>query len=445
MNLTQDAIAIWKAGVAAVDSENLIRQNVHCNSDHLSICSRQIPLEKLNRIEIVGAGKAGVGMARGLVKSLAKLANKVPITGWVNVPEDCVQEVPGVHIHAARPAGVNEPTSEGVFGTLEILKRMKALKENDLCIVLISGGGSALMPQPIRGIDLSDKLQSIRVLAESGAPIQELNVVRSQLSAVKGGGLLNHATAGTVISLIVSDVIGDPLEFIASGPTTPTTHTHQDALNVLRRYDVDKNRVPAAVYQLLESSPPPPVAQACSSDNYIIGSNAIAVAAATKEAESRGFAVLNYGSKNEGEARVFGATLFNNLSDLQSRNPQQPQCIIAGGETTVQLTTKAPPGKGGRNQEVVLGAIDSNRAPKAWSNIALVSGGTDGEDGPTNAAGAFADEALVQNTQDQQIDPLNYLDDNNAYSFFERLDGLLITGPTHTNVMDLAVGLAGPR
>lgn len=444
MTLREDATAIWKAGVEAVDSAHLVKTNVRCNTDTLTICDQQILLNCLNRIEIVGAGKAGAGMARGMIESLAQLPNGISVSGWINVPENCVEPLKEIHLHAARPAGVNEPTTEGVEGTEEILRRISTLQENDLCIVLISGGGSALLPAPIEAISLTDKLSTTRHLAASGARIDELNVVRSQLSRVKGGRLLNHVSAGQTIALIISDVVGDPLDVIASGPTVVSNHAPSEALAVLRQYDPTGRKTPESVYNYLRGGNPETRETVTSVHNCVIGSNSVALASATKTAQRLGYRVLDLGSTNEGIARHHAEMLVREMRRLPAHSPHARQdrwCVLAGGETTVQLNETPRPRRGGRNQEVVLAAINAMPHPTDWDGMALLSGGTDGEDGPTDAAGAVADAELVQRMMANNIEPDDFLSCNNSYPFFAALDGLLITGPTHTNVMDLAVGI----
>ena len=447
MSLRDDAIAIWTTAVNAVDSERLVSDCIHCENGSLQVGNDRVELGATRRIEIVGAGKAGAGMARGVLAALSNLPAHVELGGWVNVPADCVESLGKIHLHAARPAGVNEPTQDGVDGTRQILKRIQSLSENDLCIVLISGGGSALLPAPVPEVSLETKQAVTRFLASAGAPISELNVVRSQISLVKGGGLLRNCRAGRLIGLIISDVIGDPLDIIASGPTVPSSTCPTDALEILDRYDSGRNGVPEGVYAYLESRSTglAPDSPSCCFSNYVIGANHIAVVAAEAEARRRGYSVINLGSHNCGSAREHGEALMERLQML-GKQPKStlPQCIVAGGETTVQLAETRHQRRGGRNQEVVLAAIAANRSPSQWSNLVLLSGGTDGEDGPTDAAGAFADEQIVQTMIEQEISPHEYLAINNSYPLFDAVGGLLMTGPTHTNVMDLAIGLLGP-
>ncbi len=444
MGIRDDALRIWQAGVAAVDSDTLVQKNVACDGRTLRICDTDISLAGVKRIEVVGGGKAGAGMTRGLLAALDQVPDSTSVDGWINVPEDCVEKIDRIHLHAARPAGVNEPSAAGVEGTREILRRVGRLRPDDLCIVLISGGGSALLPSPLPDVTLADKVAVTRVLAAAGAPIQDLNIVRSQLSMIKGGGLLRQCTSNRIVALIISDVIGDPLDIIASGPTVPLKRTAADALAVLQQYDPERTRVPPTVHRALErnAARPPAIAALCSAVHHIIGSNDVAVAAAQAEAMHRGYQVVSLGSNNCGEARVHGVKLLSQLSSIRSTGPSQT-CVLAGGETTVALTAAGTDVRGGRNQEVVLGAIAHVTDACLWKNIVLLSGGTDGEDGPTDAAGAFSDEALVANMKQQGMSPSPFLSINNSYPFFQQLNGLLHTGPTHTNVMDLAVGIVG--
>ncbi len=444
MGIRDDALAIWQAGVAAVDSYTLVKENVSCDGTTLRICDTDISLDHVKRIEVVGGGKAGAGMTRGIVAALDQVPDSVTVEGWINVPADCVEETQRIHLHAARPAGVNEPTAAGVEGTREILRRVSRLQPDDLCIVLISGGGSALLPAPLPNVSLDEKVEVTRVLAAAGAPIHDLNIVRSQLSMFKGGGLLRQCSSKHIVALIISDVIGDPVDIIASGPTVPSTRTAADALAVLQRYDPDRTRIPSAVFSAIEQNTAthPATASSCSAVNHIIGCNDVALRAAGVEATRRGYQVVTLGSENSGEARVHGVNLLMQLSRIRSADGvAAPTCVLAGGETTVALAQVDVDRRGGRNQEVVLGAVAHASDAAFWKNMVLLSGGTDGEDGPTDAAGALADEVLVAEMHRQKLSPAPFLAINNSYPFFRQLNGLLHTGPTHTNVMDLAVGI----
>ncbi len=449
--LREQAQAIWEAGVAAVSSERLVRNVIHRDGSVLSICGHDWDTTSLSRIIVLGVGKAGAGMAAAVEAELGEELTDAKVAGWVNVPADCVRPLRRIVLHAARPAGVNEPTEAGVFGTQRTLELACSAGANDLVVVLISGGGSALAPAPIPGITLADKLAVTRFLMNSGASIQELNTVRKHLSLFKGGGLARATSqARAVITLIISDVIGDPLDVIASGPTVEDTSTAADALAVLKRFSAQPPQVSESVWFALRhktSNPSPlpkgegtaarPIAQNC-----VIGNNAIAVEAAAAKAREQGFAVKSLGSNNAGEARTIGrelAELCRHIRDGQTE-VAPPVCVLSGGEPIVKLVQTDQPRKGGRNQEVALAALQ-HLWHDGLDRIAILSGGTDGEDGPTNAAGAVVDESLRQMAFAKRLDPSEFLEINNSYPFFEQTGGLLLTGPTHTNVMDLRIAV----
>ena len=467
MALREQARAIWEAGVAAVASDRLVRNVVSCDSRTLSVCGESFAVDSLARIIVLGTGKAGAGMASAIEAALGERLVDAKVTGWVNVPADCVRPLRRIVLHAARPAGVNEPTEEGVFGTQRILELAHNAGPNDVVLVLISGGGSALSPAPIPGITLADKQAVTRFLMRSGASIQELNTVRKHLSLFKGGGLARAAEqARAVITLIISDVIGDPLDVIASGPTVEDTSTAADALAVLERFGAQPPQVPESVFTVLRHSagvrsskfkiggellgsgdnvvPPILNFEDLTPDchNHINGNNGTALDAAASKARELGFTVQSLGSNNTGEAQAVGhelAELCRQIRDGQA-DITQPVCVLSGGEPVVKLVPTNQPRKGGRNQEVTLAVLQH-----LWSDgldrIAILSGGTDGEDGPTNAAGAIVDESLRQAALAQGLDPTEFLAINNSYPFFEQTGGLLLTGPTHTNVMDLRVAV----
>ncbi len=444
--LRQHAQAIWQAGVDAVDSQSLLQRAVTCTSAELTICGHAIPLADLGRLCVVGAGKAGAGMASGLELALGEAFPKDRLSGFVNVPADCVRELSAIQLHAARPAGVNEPCPEGVFGAETILSMVGELSARDVCVVLLSGGGSALLPAPLAGLSLSDKQSVTRLLMHAGATIQELNCVRKQLSRIKGGRLAMATHAGLVIALIISDVIGDPLDVIASGPTVPDPQAPHDALEVLRKYDPDRTTTPLAVWECLKQHADSGDAESFPSGrvfNHILGSNAVAMAAAARQAEELGYRVQSLGSENADEAREIGKQLaIRGRELLQDQNADWPACVLSGGEPVVHLVQTDQPQKGGRNQELALAAL-IELGSDVGENIVLLSGGTDGEDGPTDAAGAFADGLVRESAIHQNLDPHPFLAVNNSYPFFEQTGGLFKTGPTHTNVMDLRVLLVG--
>jgi hydroxypyruvate reductase len=444
--LREDALAIWRAGVAAVDSERLVREHVRAAGDALYVDDEPIALEKDARVVVVGAGKAGAGMAAGLEAALGEeLMSRVELSGWVNVPADCVRTLSRIKLHAARPAHVNEPTADGVFGAEQILKMVSRLTPRDVCICLLSGGGSALLPAP-EGVSLEGKLAITRLLSGAGANIEELNTVRKQLSRIKGEGLARACRAGRLVSLIISDVMGDPLDIIASGPTVANESTPQDAIEVLLRYGGRDQPAAAKALEHLEekSRAPHDARQAGKPDvrNVIIGNNAAAVDAAGVEAEKRGYSHAMISARSsEGLADDVGRHLADMA--LSMRSQDGPDCLISGGEPVVKLAPSGERGLGGRNQQLALAALERLVAGDASSQpgegIALLSGGTDGEDGPTDAAGAIIDAQVIAEARRRRQDPAEYLRKNDAYHFFEPLGALIKTGPTHTNVGDLRV------
>jgi hydroxypyruvate reductase len=445
--LRSDALAIWQAAVRAVDSERLVRQAVRRNVDQLQIAGQTIDLRGVRRILVVGGGKAGAGMAAGLEAALGHDLVAQRVEGIVNVPADCVRPLTKITLHAGRPAGVNEPTEEGVAGVERMLALAATMTEGDVCVVLLSGGGSALLPAPAEGITLADKQAVTRWLMSHGASIEELNAVRGSLSRIKQGGLVRVMPAGRCLALIISDVIGDPLPVIASGPTVNVPVDAQFALGVLRRRAPRRSDVPECVWQRLEERAAhalPAAPLGAQVQNAIIGNNRTALDAAAAEAERLGYAIAGQETDQRGEAREVGRLLAERCLALRSREcPRRGWYWLSGGEPVVHMAATTEPRRGGRNQELVLAALDALRQDGA-EGIALLSGGTDGEDGPTDAAGAVCDAEVVQKSRDLQLDPAPFLAINNSYPFFAATGGLLKTGPTHTNVMDVRVALVTP-
>jgi hydroxypyruvate reductase/glycerate 2-kinase len=364
------------------------------------------------------------------------------ITGLVNVPAESVRPLAAIRLHAARPAGTNQPTAEGVVGTQQILDLISTTGPDAVGLCLISGGGSALSPAPVPGVSLEDKQRVTRLLHACGATIQEMNAVRKHLSRFKGGWLAQAFGGRELFSLIISDVIGDPLDVIASGPTAADPTTFADALAVLARYQLG-SQVPPAVWHYLEegaagNQPETPKALAPNIHNLVLGNNARSLAAAHRKAESLGYQVLNLGSFLEGETQQLAVALAGIVqsirTDMQPLTP--PVCLLSGGETTVTLPRGH--GLGGRNQEFVLAAAVKLGA-QGLDRVVVLSGGTDGEDGPTDAAGAIADTQMLSTAAAQGLAPAEFLKRHDAYSFFAATGDLLQTGLTQTNVMDVRV------
>ena len=445
--LRTDAVRIWRAGVDAVNAELLVRNNIFVENDALVIVDELIPLESIGRIVVIGAGKAGAGMASGVEQALGnELADQLKLCGMVNVPENCVRKLRRIQLHPGRPAGLNEPTQAGVDGTRHMLRLIETLRPDDLCICLISGGGSALMPMPVEQITLDDKLAVTRTLSAAGANIDQMNTVRKHLSRIKGGGLRNACRNGRMIGMIISDVLGDPLDLIASGPTVTDPSTPRDALRVLQQFDARQLGVSDRVFDYLEEdaetdSDAPEAANPNDANiaNYVIGNIATAIDAAGLMAEQLGYShAMVCAHESEGQAEDVGRHLARNA--LRMRGQPGPDCLISGGEPVVRLTETSRRGLGGRNQQLVLAALEHIRKNLA-AGVTILSGGTDGEDGPTDAAGAIVDDLVLDAVDQLNLNPDDYMERNDAYHFFEQVGTLLKTGPTHTNVCDIRVVL----
>ncbi len=445
--LTRDAIRIWKAGIAAVQPEEVLPRQVQVTGNWLLVGDSQIDLTSIRRIAVVGGGKAGTGMVRGLERALGErvLAEK-RVAGWVNVPSGTVAPTSAIPLHVGRPAGVNEPCPEGVRGTREILRQVADLGPDDLCICLLSGGGSALMTAPTAGVTLEETVRVTRLLSAAGATIDQLNTVRRQICDIKGGGLARACNAGQLVTLIISDVLGDPLETIASGPTVESGDGPIEAIEVFSQWGLtdhpDAQRVVDFLHHLGKNPPGEPASAgrpgglpAPRLHHVILANNATAVDAAGMEAERLGYRhAMICEAQSEGPAEEVGRHLAEMA--LTMRGQAGPNCLISGGEPTVSLAPLHERGKGGRNQQLVLAAL---KPLSDCHGIALLAGGTDGEDGPTDAAGAWVDEQVARRAKHAARDAEDHLRRNDAYPFFESVESLLQTGPTGTNVCDVRV------
>ncbi len=437
--MREQALQIFQAGLQAVDPVEAILRHVTLNDNVLRISDRQFNLEDYDRILVVGAGKAVAPMAKA-VEDL--LGNRIS-DGVIVVKDKHGLPLKKIKV---REASHPVPDERGVQGTEEILSLVETAGKRDLIICLISGGGSALLIAPVHGISLEDKQNATKLLLACGATIHEFNAVRKHLSRAKGGRLAQMAYPATVTSLILSDVVGDDLDVIASGPTVPDSSTFDDAEQILKGYGI-WDQLPPTVRDHLAKGTSGPIEDTPKSDNaafqqcsqVLVGTNLQALKAAGQEAQQLGYHPLILSSKVEGEAREvarFYAAIASEV--LSSENPLKPPvCVLAGGETTVTLTGD---GRGGRNQEFALAAA---LAITGLDNVVVLSGGTDGTDGPTDAAGAMADGTTVARALEKGLEPKDFLRRNDSYNFFQKLEGLLMTGPTLTNVMDMYMLLVG--
>jgi hydroxypyruvate reductase len=437
--LRQSARQIFEAAVRAVDPGEAIRRHVVREGTRLTIGRERVDLASVRQIVAVGLGKAGAPMAAAVEEILGdRIARGVVVTKYGHV-----QPTKTIRIHEA---GHPVPDDAGIAGAQAVLDHVAGLGPDDVVLVLISGGGSALTPAPVTGITLAEKQALTKALLACGADIREMNTLRKHISRIKGGQLARAAAPARVFTLILSDIVGDPLDAIASGPTVPDPRTYTDALAILDKYRIRQD-IPASIRAHLEAGATGKVPETPKPDDplfarvksVMVASNIQALEAAKAEAQRLGFQAMILSSFVEGETREIArmhAALA--LEVRASGHPcRPPVCLITGGETTVTLKGK---GKGGRNQEFALAAaLDVAGLP----GVVILSAGTDGTDGPTDAAGALADGDTVARAMAAGLSPRTALDGNDAYPFFQRLGDLLITGPTRTNVMDVRLVLVG--
>ena len=418
--MRKDAMDILRAGVDAVEPYTSVTDFVRREGDDLTVGDRHYDLDAVDRVIVLGGGKAAIAMVTAVVDLLGDKAG-----GHVNALED--RTVGEVACHrATHPI----PGPEGVEGSRLMFEAARDATGRDLVLCLISGGGSALMPLPEQGLTLGDKMEMTDILLRCGATIQELNCVRKHMSAIKGGKLARAASPAPVASLILSDVIGDPLDSIASGPTAPDTTTYADARAILKRYGV-WDRAPDAVRRELEAArfetPKEGDPLFDGVENVLIGNNMKSQVAMVHRALQLGYVGVqleDYLLGNNREAAVEFLDAARGFTGGEAR-----AVVVGGGETTVVVTGS---GRGGRNQEMAL--VNMGRLGEGELFASL---GTDGVDGKSHAAGAMVDTGIMETARERGLDPGDFLAENDSTSFFERAGGLLVTGPTGTNVADV--------
>jgi hydroxypyruvate reductase len=413
-----------------------VKRNVSRQGDVLRVGSVDYDLSAIDRLGVIGAGKAAGSMTLALNQVLGERIDFGLVVSKRGLPDQSRDMGRVEMVEAAHPV----PDSGGVKAASRIRRLAEKMGERDLALTVISGGASALLTLPATGLVLEDLQSTTELLLRSGATIQELNTVRKHLCATKGGQLARMIAPGRTVGLILSDVVGDPLDAIGSGPTAPDPTSFSDAVDIMRRYGLEE-RVPVPIKNHLFSGRNGQIAETPGTEdpvfdlvqNIVVGSNKHAAEAAACTARKHGLNARIVTTTLEGEARDVGkraALLAKELVE-QGRPIPRPACLVLGGETTVTIRGT---GTGGRNQELALAAaigIDG------LEDVLVVSLATDGEDGPTDAAGGVVASNTVSLARSKGMDPMRFLENNDSYSFFHALDDLLITGPTGTNVADL--------
>ena len=438
-SLKREARTIFRAGLKAVHAGEAVYRYMKVekdkDKDFFILGKEKISLNETGRILVLGAGKASSQLARAVERRLGNRIDGGAVVTQYGYAEKCRHiEI----LEASHPV----PDSSGLEASRRIEKLAAGALKEDLVIFLLSGGGSALMPAPAPGISLANKQFVTNALLRAGAPIEALNCVRKHLSELKGGNLARKVFPARMSVLLVSDVIGDPLDVIGSGPATGDSTTFSQAKAYLQHYCVFRE-LPKAIKERIEAgcrgeipdTPAPGDKIFRRVSHHVVANNRIALRAAFEKAKSMGYSVKVQTHSLSGEARVAGKSIAEDAKEILSnlRKKRSPQCLLYGGETTVKVTGD---GVGGRCQELALSfAIDI----RGHENICLLAAGTDGRDGPTEAAGALVDGRTVQKAQIQGLDPNAYLRNNNSYDFHRRLSSCVNTGPSGTNVMDLVI------
>ncbi len=433
------SLTLLKKGLQAVQADKLVKNSCQRMGDILLVGKRKYDLNRYNRIVVIGAGKASATMAAALESILGDRITE----GVVVVKDGHVCSLKQVTlIEAGHPV----PDHRGLLATEKLIEVARKADVDDLVLCLLSGGASALMVDLVAGVSLEALQQLNSILLRSGADINQINTVRKHLSLIKGGQLSQLIFPATLISLIVSDVVGNSLDVIASGPTCPDSSTFEQAFDVLRRFDlIDKvdrgivERLELGMKGMIQETP---VAGSLFFErvlNVVVGDNGIALEAIMKVARKRGFETICLTSTLQGKVSQVATWLVETAYSLQ-KTLKEPLIVIAGGEVVVEVDENA--GVGGRNQHL---ALTCAMALEGHHGITVLCAGTDGTDGPTNAAGAVVDGQTVTKALSMGLKASNYLDHFNAYTFFNEAGGLVKTGPTGTNVMDVVIMLIQPK
>jgi len=431
----QKAIDIFLAGVESVKPDNLIKRYISINQNTLQIEEITFDLSIIKNIYVVGAGKASAAMAQAIESILGSRITAGHIITKYN------HSVPLKFIEITE-AGHPVPDENGIKGTEHIISIVNRAEKDDLVICLISGGGSALLADVPEGCTLEDVKTVNSILLKTGANITEMNCIRKHLSKVKGGLLAKAASPARIVSLILSDVIGDPIDVIASGPTTPDPTTFADAISIIKNYKIE-NEIPEQIYRVLQEGFEKKRQETLKesdeillrTNNLIIGTNILALKTAKEKAESLGYESQIVTNELDGNVVDVADYIVEFAKSVKEEKIHKKICLLFAGEPTVKVKGK---GLGGRNQHLALIAA---KLLKDLPGITILSGGTDGTDGPTDAAGAVVDSFTSQNASNLHLDMEQYINNCDSYHFFKQEGGLIITGPTQTNVMDLMVVL----
>lgn len=431
-NLRNHLDRIISSAIASVTPKTIISRKVKLHDDFLVVGSRKFDLKNVENIFVVGAGKASAFMAFEIEKILGDRVTG----GAVSTKYGHSAESKRIKILEAGHPLLDTNTLKATSQILEISNRAN---ENDLVICLISGGGSSLLEKLPDQISLTDLQKVNRHLLECGAAINEINTIRKKLSLVKGGKLLRSIYPASCLSLIISDVIGDRIDMIASGPTCLEKLSADESLNIIAKYNLT-DRLPKNVLEYLNQAEDSikTMSDFASCENIILAANRDAIEAARQQASSFGYNIYVINEPLTGEARVRGKELAKLVFEIYDANipVQRPACVIAGGETTVTIRGK---GTGGRNQELTLAALIEMK--NFARPFLIASFGTDGTDGPTDAAGGVIDQNTWRGTIKQNLNPLQSLSNNDSYNLLSKVNGLIKTGPTGTNVADILLCL----
>ena len=439
MDLKDTARTIFMNAVNAADPYRCLQNIVAVDGDVIKIGKKRYPADIYRKVCVVGAGKASARMGQAIEDILGGRITD----GWINTKDGHAVSLKHIKVHeCSHPV----PDKRGVYGAGKIVKMLSEADGHTLVICLLSGGGSALMPAPADGITLAQKQEVTKLLLAAGADIAQLNTIRKHLSILKGGGMARLTFPARLHVLILSDVIGDKLDTIASGPAVSDSGAFSDCLEICRRYGITDS-LPEGVRERFQKGANGEIPETAkpedvfltTAENTLIGNNRMSVEAAQKTAVDLGFNTLVISTFLEGEASEAGTFFASIASEIQaSGNPlDMPACIIGGGETTVTVHGK---GKGGRNQEMALSA---SRYLEGMKDVVFLSGGTDGTDGPTDAAGGIVDDETVSAGKKRKLSVNDYLKNNDSYNYLKETGGLLVTGPTGTNVMDIQLLLVG--